>query len=294
MYVVIAAVVLGLLAALGVVHLFSRGDDGSPPATPSASTATQPSPSPSPRVVADQEVAAAPGLAITDLKARRRRLRDGSRLVNVRIGVAPQPGAKTGEVEIRVFFFDVTRDGELRPTGAEVTYEWLTPVRDWSDPSPKFLEATYLRPRRRRDAGERLGFGGYVVRVYSDGRLQDERGEPRQILAALRTGSASSGTASDPTAAMPPAIADASPAEELEESSSADLARSRPPESTRPPVASPTPSISTSTAPFGKPAPGKPGFIYSPHDEKFIIDVRGIPPGTEITDPNTGKLLRVP
>jgi hypothetical protein len=51
---------------------------------------------------------------------------------------------------------------------------------------------------------------------------------------------------------------------------------------------------STSTAPYASPVPGKPGFVYSPHDTKFLIDVRGAPPGTEINDPNTGKPLRVP
>jgi hypothetical protein len=62
----------------------------------------------------------------------------------------------------------------------------------------------------------------------------------------------------------------------------------------------PTPLLSSpaaatsSNAPVGKPAPNKPGFIYSPHDERFIIDVRGVPPGQEIIDPNTGKPLRVP
>ena len=43
---------------------------------------------------------------------------------------------------------------------------------------------------------------------------------------------------------------------------------------------------SASTAPYGSPVPGKPGFVYSPHDPKFLIDVRGAPPGTEINDPN--------
>ncbi|HMJ06877.1 MAG TPA: hypothetical protein VK474_11525 [Chthoniobacterales bacterium] len=46
--------------------------------------------------------------------------------------------------------------------------------------------------------------------------------------------------------------------------------------------------------------PGKPGFVQSPHDPKFIITacpprrVRGFPPGTLVNDPNTNKPFRVP
>ncbi|HEV3408941.1 MAG TPA: hypothetical protein VG095_01500, partial [Chthoniobacterales bacterium] len=186
-----------ILAALGVVHLFSRGADLDRSAAQREATPSETPAQASPAPVADQPHAHRPALAITDVTPSSQRLRDGSTLVSVRIGVAPQPAAKTGEVEIRVFFFDVTRDGELRPTEAEVAYEWLTPVRDWSDPSPKFLQATCLRPRRARSAA------GFVVRVYSDGKLQDERGEPEQILAVLRANAAPPQTMANATPPLP-------------------------------------------------------------------------------------------
>ena len=300
-YVIIAAAVLVLLAALGIVHIFSRGGDVNPTAVQSGPTPAQVSPQPTRAPAADQELARAPLLAITDLKPTRQRLRDGATRVAVRIGVTPRPEAEKGEVEIRVFFFDITRDGELRPTEAEVTYEWLTPFRDWSDPTPKYLEATCVRPRRVRGAGERLRYGGFIVRVYSDGKLQDERAEPEQILAALREPAASSPATAETTRPVSPRASSSADEEDgyddEEESASTQFPRGQTPESTVaavPPAQTPTPASTTSTAPYGKPAPGKPGFVYSPHDEKFIIDVRGVPPGTEITDPNTGKPLRVP
>jgi hypothetical protein len=46
--------------------------------------------------------------------------------------------------------------------------------------------------------------------------------------------------------------------------------------------------------PYGSPVPDKAGFVYSPYDSKFLIDVRGFPPGTEVTDPNTNKRFKVP
>ncbi len=47
--------------------------------------------------------------------------------------------------------------------------------------------------------------------------------------------------------------------------------------------------------PSGKKIPGKPGFLTSPFaPEAGEIDVRGLPPGTEIKDPHTGKHFFVP
>jgi hypothetical protein len=34
--------------------------------------------------------------------------------------------------------------------------------------------------------------------------------------------------------------------------------------------------------------------LYSPSNPKFLIDVRGFPPGTEVIDPNTSKPFKVP
>jgi len=47
--------------------------------------------------------------------------------------------------------------------------------------------------------------------------------------------------------------------------------------------------------PYAKPVPGKPGFVYSPYDDKGgYIDVRGFPQGSEVKDPYTGKNFLVP
>ena len=50
--------------------------------------------------------------------------------------------------------------------------------------------------------------------------------------------------------------------------------------------------ISLKTA---RPAPGKPGFVYSPYtDETRLIDVRDVPPGTHVRDPYSGRDFVVP
>ena len=299
-YVAAITAAIVVLAGIGVVNLAtpSRNDrrvsDQASPATPAPAMPAPPAPG------ADQELAREPLLLITDIKSHRRRLRDRTRLVAARIGVAPQSNAKVADVEIRVSFFDVTPDGEMRPTVADVAYEWLTPVRDWSDPRPKYLVATYVRARRPRNSGERLRYGGFIVQVYANGQLQDERSEPKQVLAKLRRRGAARETENPADHVSPATPADVgteddedadleSDATVLEPAPAAPVVAS----ATQTPTPAPVAGAGSSTAPVGKPVPNKPGFIFS-HDEKFIIDVRGMPSGTEITDPYTKKLLRIP
>ncbi len=47
--------------------------------------------------------------------------------------------------------------------------------------------------------------------------------------------------------------------------------------------------------PYGKPVPGKKGFVTSPYDDKAgMIDVRDYSPGTKVRDPYTNKIFLVP
>ena len=56
------------------------------------------------------------------------------------------------------------------------------------------------------------------------------------------------------------------------------------------PVPPPTPA----NPEYGKKSEGKPGFIESPYAAGKLIDVRGLPPGTEIECPYTRRPLLVP
>jgi hypothetical protein len=310
-YVAVAVSVVIALAALGVWHLYSwlkqaqQSRVNRPAMTASQSariaktpeaaspanqiSAQMPAVSSAPEAASDVERA----IAITDVRETKRRGRHGETFVVATIGMAPRAKVEKGDVEIRVFFYDLTANNEMRPTDAQVTYQWLTPFRDWNDPTPKYLAATYLKPRMPRRSSNELRYGGFVVRVYDGGKLQDERSEPEELLSVLRSSAQQSPSQSPNTNTS--AVIPATPGEVASPISEKKATANT---STPSPIISPSPaeqSVSQdATLPYGKPVPGKAGFVSSPFEPKFIIDVRGFPRGTLVNDPITHKPFRVP
>jgi hypothetical protein len=102
----------------------------------------------------------------------------------LKVGVKPRPGTQNGHtVRIIVSFYDLTKENKMKPTDARVGYHWLTPSTDWSDATPKLLEATYVRPKTKLPSSDDRRYGGFIVRVYFDGRLQDSRASSPDLLA---------------------------------------------------------------------------------------------------------------
>jgi serine/threonine-protein kinase len=107
----------------------------------------------------------------------------------LKVGVKPRPGTQNGHtVRVSISFYDLTRDNKVMPTNAQVGYNWLTPARDWTDATPKFLAATYIRPRNQPPAFDERRYGGFIVRVYFDGKLQDSRASPPDLLTQFPAG----------------------------------------------------------------------------------------------------------
>jgi tetratricopeptide (TPR) repeat protein len=101
----------------------------------------------------------------------------------LKVGVKPRPGTQNGHiVRISVSFYDLTKDNKMMPTNAQVGYNWFTSARDWTDATPKFLAATYIRPKSQLPSSDGRQYGGFIVRVYFDGQLQDSRATPPDLL----------------------------------------------------------------------------------------------------------------
>jgi tetratricopeptide (TPR) repeat protein len=106
--------------------------------------------------------------------------------LTLKIGVRPRPGTQNGHVvRIVVSFYDRTRDNKMKPTDARTSYSWLTAAEDWSDPSPKFLAASYVRPKTQSASADGRKYGGFIIRVYFDGKLQDVRANPAELLTSF-------------------------------------------------------------------------------------------------------------
>jgi hypothetical protein len=101
----------------------------------------------------------------------------------LKVGVKPRPGTQNGHVvRIVVSFYDRTKDNKMKPTDARTSYSWLTASKDWTDATPKFLAATYVRPKTQSRSADGRQYGGFIVRVYFDGQLQDARATPPELL----------------------------------------------------------------------------------------------------------------
>src|SRR6516162_222132 len=106
--------------------------------------------------------------------------------LTLKIGVKPRRGTQNGHVvRIVVSFYDQTKDNRMKPTNARTSYTWLTGSEDWSDPTPKFLAATYVRPKIQSASADGRKYGGFMIRVYFDGKLQDARANPAELLTSF-------------------------------------------------------------------------------------------------------------
>jgi TolB-like protein/predicted Ser/Thr protein kinase len=101
----------------------------------------------------------------------------------LKVGVNPRPGTPDGHaVRIIVSFYDLTKDNKMMPTNAQVRYHWLTSASGWTDGTPRFLAATYARSKIQMLSSDGRRYGGFIVRVYFDGQLQDSRASPPDLL----------------------------------------------------------------------------------------------------------------
>ena len=105
--------------------------------------------------------------------------------LTLKVGVKPRPGTQNGRARIIVSFYDRTKDNKMKPTDARTSYSWLNASEDWTDATPKFLAATYVRPKTQSRLADGREYGGFIVRVYFDGQLQDARASAPELLSSF-------------------------------------------------------------------------------------------------------------
>src|SRR5437773_2320091 len=122
-------------------------------------------------------------LAITETTLTEVPDRNAQDHFTLKIGVRPRPPIENDHaVKISVSFYDLKKDNKMKPTDARVGYDWLTPARDWTVATPTFLAATYVRPKTQTASSDGRRYGGFIVRAYFDGQLQDSRATPPELL----------------------------------------------------------------------------------------------------------------
>ena len=93
---------------------------------------------------------------------------------------APDLEIEPGRVGIKLYFYDQVKDGVIVPTNAKLNVAFESARPDWHNRT-EVLRAAYHRDGTAGASGQR--YYGYVFRLYYDGRLVDERSEPKSLLA---------------------------------------------------------------------------------------------------------------
>jgi hypothetical protein len=102
---------------------------------------------------------------------------DGPKKLVIAIKAPPDASIDVPQVKVQVFFYD-TDGGEITPSKAQVTSNWLSlPVTWKKHGEPELLEVDY-----KPDFGDPdIKFAGYVVAIYYKGEIQDFRADPLRL-----------------------------------------------------------------------------------------------------------------
>ena len=103
------------------------------------------------------------------------------------------------------------------------------------------------------------------------------------------------GRAPSPTGTAPqvPANQTSSPAPQPAPETSASQSPAPTPDSPKPQSSPSAPPSKAEEPKYATKVPGKNGWIRSPYDGK-VLDAAGVPPGTQVKDPDSGKIMIVP
>ena len=115
------------------------------------------------------------GAVLEILSAKIESFGEGSKKLQIAIKKSrKQESINVSQVKLNVYFYD-NQNGEIVPSKAQVTSQWLSAPVDWT--KPELLEVVYLSDGTDPDTT----FAGYQVAVYYNGDLQDCRADPLKL-----------------------------------------------------------------------------------------------------------------
>ncbi len=81
-----------------------------------------------------------------------------------------------------VDFYEQDDHGEIQHNDSPQVTEWLSHPVDWASGEPEIFQTKYRLPLADRGDLPPLQYYGYVVAIYYNGELQDQRAEPVSLL----------------------------------------------------------------------------------------------------------------
>ncbi|HEY5793076.1 MAG TPA: tetratricopeptide repeat protein [Chthoniobacterales bacterium] len=130
-----------------------------------------------------EDVGLQPGatMGIVDVKE----IDAGAGKKGLRIAIKTRPNTKVAapSVNVLVKFFEKNANGDVVLTSSQAKYEWISQPIDWKDDLPEILDVIYPLPGSRDASPEDAGnaYYGYVVGVYFNGGLEDNRANPGNL-----------------------------------------------------------------------------------------------------------------
>lgn len=103
---------------------------------------------------------------------------------NLRVSIKAASGQKTdpAKVHATVDFYEQDDQGQIQRNTAPSPSEWLSSPVDWAESAPELFQVKYRLPVEEGANASPAQYYGYVVAIYYDGELQDQRADPPSLL----------------------------------------------------------------------------------------------------------------
>jgi hypothetical protein len=103
---------------------------------------------------------------------------------NLRVSMKASTSQKVdpAKVHATVDFYEQDDHAQILHNDVPRPSEWLSAPVDWADGDPEIFQVKYRLPLEDRGDLAPLQYYGYVVAIYYDGELQDQRADPPSLL----------------------------------------------------------------------------------------------------------------